>query len=117
MKFVKNLCLRREKKLKQESSRRCQSDANLKTTALVPDAEINEAKMYFIIGKQALLETCTKIFQRKLIIYTGHILPSDDITIVGKATKIRKDLTSTSFCVPLTDKDSPVAYSLVNDIH
>ena len=28
-----------------------------------------------------------------------------------------KDLTTTSFCVPLSDKYSPIAFSLVNDIH
>ena len=28
-----------------------------------------------------------------------------------------KDLYSTTFCVPITDKHSPIAYSLVNDIH
>ena len=49
--------------------------------------------------------------------YTGRILPSDKTTIVGKATKVMKDLSSTTFCVPITDRYSPIAFSLVSDIH
>ena len=49
--------------------------------------------------------------------YTGRILPDDNATIVGRFTDAMLDLTSTSFCVPLVEKHSPVAYSIVNDIH
>ena len=27
------------------------------------------------------------------------------------------DLSKTTFCVPLTDKHSPIAYSIVNEVH
>ena len=49
--------------------------------------------------------------------YIGRTLPSDDITIVGKATRRMKDLSSMTFFVPIIDKNSPVAFSIVNDIH
>ena len=52
-----------------------------------------------------------------VLTYTGRILPTDDITILGRATDVMKDLTSTMFCVPLVDKNSPLAYSITNDIH
>ena len=49
--------------------------------------------------------------------FSGRILPTDDITIVGRATQAMKDLSATTFAVPLVDKDSPIAYSIVNDTH
>ena len=52
-----------------------------------------------------------------VLYYTGRILPSDEVTIVGRATEVMKDLSSTTFCVPITDRYSPIAFSLVNDIH
>ena len=36
-----------------------------------------------------------------ILIHTGRILPSDSITIIGKATQKMLDLQSTSFCVPI----------------
>jgi len=52
-----------------------------------------------------------------LLIYKGRVLPEDKISIVGRYTEAMKDLSSRTFCVPVTDKHSPVAYSIVNDIH
>ena len=52
-----------------------------------------------------------------ILYYTGRILPSDEVTIVGKATEVMRDLSSTTFCVPLTDRYSPIAYSVINDVH
>jgi len=53
----------------------------------------------------------------EILFYSGRILPSTNVTVVGKMTEIMKDLSSTTFCVPLIDKDSPIAYSLVNEVH
>jgi len=49
--------------------------------------------------------------------YSGRILPSDSVTIVGKATQAMIDLTSTTFCVPMLDRYSPISYALVNEVH
>ena len=94
-------------------------------TVIISEEEINEAKRYFY--KMATLEVkhFTNPAQYKdisreidgLLMYTGRILPNDEITILGKATQVMKDLTATSFSVPLVEKVSPVAYSVVNDIH
>ena len=52
-----------------------------------------------------------------LLIYTRRILPEDQVTIVGRYTEAMKGLSRCSSCVPVLDKDSPVAYSIVLDIH
>ena len=49
--------------------------------------------------------------------YTGRILPSTEVTCAGRFTKAMKDLSSTTFFVPLVDKSSPIAYSIINDVH
>ena len=70
--------------------------------------------MYFF--KKATLEVkrFLKPFQYKdvsqeiddVLTYTGRILPTDDVIIVGRAMQVMKDLTSTMFCVPLIDMNS-----------
>ena len=52
-----------------------------------------------------------------LLIYTGRILPEDQVTIIGCYMEAMKDLSRHSFCVPVLDKDSPFAYSIALDVH
>ena len=52
-----------------------------------------------------------------VLYYTGRILPTDEVSIVGQATEVMRDLSSSTFCVPLTDKYSPIGYSVINDVH
>ena len=52
-----------------------------------------------------------------ILYYTGRILPTDEATIVGNATKVMKDLSVLHFLVPIVDRHSPLAYSIVNQIH
>ena len=52
-----------------------------------------------------------------ILYYTGRILPDDQVSIVGCITDAMKDLCSTTFCVPLIDKFSPLAFSVVNEVH
>ena len=49
--------------------------------------------------------------------YTGRILPTDEITCSGKFTNAMRDLSSMTFTVSLVDKFSPVAYSIISDVH
>ena len=60
-----------------------------------------------------------KISEEKdgILYFTGRILPTDQISTLGKATSTMKDLTASTFCVPLVDKNSPLAYSIIMDIH
>ena len=52
-----------------------------------------------------------------ILYYTGRILPSQEFDGKLNLSDVCVDLTSTSFCVPLVDKFSPVAYAVVNEIH
>jgi hypothetical protein len=98
---------------------------NVTTHIFIPDEDIESARRYFF--KKATKEVreflkpnqYEKISKESngILYYVGRILPEDEVTIVGRATQIMKDLYSTTFCVPLTDKHSPIAYSLVNDVH
>ena len=52
-----------------------------------------------------------------ILFYNGRILPDSKITIVGRYTEAMLDLSATSFCVPLLDNHSPIAFSIVSDVH
>ena len=52
-----------------------------------------------------------------ILLYTGRILPEDNVSIVGRFTHNIKDLTSMSFCVPVLDRKSPIAYAIALDVH
>ena len=52
-----------------------------------------------------------------VLYFNGRILPSNQVTIVGRFTDAMLDLTSTSFCVPLVDRHSPIAFSIISDVH
>ena len=52
-----------------------------------------------------------------LLTFTGRILPSQEIDSVAPLSDAMKDLASTSFCVPLVDKFSPIALGVINDVH
>lgn len=45
------------------------------------------------------------------------MLPTDDVTIIGRAMQVMKDLTPSTFCVPLEENNSPIAFSISSDIH
>ncbi len=56
-----------------------------------------------------------------ILYYTGRILPTQKVTSEGK-TDLRLcdtsfDLTKSTFCVPVVDSFSPLAYSIVDEIH
>ena len=52
-----------------------------------------------------------------ILYYTGRILPSQEFDGKLSLSDVCVDWTSTSFCVPLVDRFSPVAYAVVNEIH
>lgn len=52
-----------------------------------------------------------------ILYYTGRILPSDEISIVGRYTEAMKDLSQDTFLVPIIDKYSPLAYAIINEVH
>ena len=91
----------------------------------VSEEDLLEARTYFF--KKATLEVKNFLNYSQykdtseevdgVLRYTGRILPTDEVSIIGRATQVMKDLSSTTFYLPLVDKHSPVAYSIANDIH
>ena len=53
----------------------------------------------------------------EVLYYTGRILPSQVFGGTFTLTDVMIDLTTTSFSVPLVDRFSPFAFSIVNEVH
>ena len=89
------------------------------------DEEILAAKEYFF--RKATLEVKRFIkptqYQKisierdGILYYSGRILPTDNIKITGEMSTVMKDLAADTFCVPIIYKHSPLAYSLINEVH
>ena len=52
-----------------------------------------------------------------ILVYSGRILPSQKINNKMNLSDVCADLTLASFCVPLIDKYSPLAYAIINEVH
>ena len=52
-----------------------------------------------------------------VLYYTGRILPSMEKGDGKHLSDVMYDLSRTTFCVPITDKHSPIAYAIVNEFH
>ena len=91
----------------------------------IEDDEIKAAECYFFKKATEEVKQFLKPAQYEkrskevdgILRYTGRILPTQDIKIVGELSAAMKDLSSTTFCVPLVFKHSPLAYSLINEVH
>ena len=91
----------------------------------ISNEEMNEASMYFF--KKATEEV--KHFNSKgryekisfekngILYYSGRILPTQEVTSIQTMTDTMRDLSSLTFCVPLVEKQSPLAYSIINEVH
>ena len=94
-------------------------------TLIIPDNAIDAAKSYFFLKATHEIKNFVQLKKYKkistisngMLTYTGRILPTDNVSIVGNATQIMKDLSSCTFNVPLVDRYSPLAISIVNEIH
>ena len=121
-KFIRIL----KERVKQKTDRknieefRCSKDA-----VYLSEGDLNNAEKYFFMAatreiKYFMKEKQYRKFSQEkngILRYTERILPTDEMCAVNPMTSTMKDLTSTTLCVPVTDKYSPIAYSIVNDIH
>lgn len=92
---------------------------------MLSDDEIHAAESYFF--RKATSEIIHFLHPKKyqlistmkngILMYNGRILPHSKVTIVGRYTDAMLDLSSTTFCVPVVDKNSPIAFSIVSDVH
>ena len=105
--------------------RNCKHSKNNDIPTLTIEESLEAAKKYFY--KKATQEVMEFLepskykniskMVNKMMIYTGRILPNDSITITGKATQAMIDLSSTTFAVPIVCRHSPIAISILNEIH
>ena len=109
-----------------------QSKSNLEDQPLhhsslihLTDADIQNSENYFFKKCSAEVKHFLPVKKYEeitnekdgILLYSGRILNTDDITIVGRYTNVMKDLGASTFCVPVVEKHSPVAYAIVNEIH
>ena len=52
-----------------------------------------------------------------ILYYTGRILPTQDVGGDLTMCDVCLDLTKSSFCVPIVDAFSPIAYAIASEIH
>ena len=52
-----------------------------------------------------------------ILYYKGRILSDQGILAISPLSTAMKDLAATTFCVPIVDRYSPLAYSIVNEVH
>ncbi|XP_066914563.1 uncharacterized protein [Clytia hemisphaerica] len=122
IRFVRNFVKRARDKSEIVSSQNVSSQKN---SIILTNEEITDAEMYYYRkGSDEVRHFTSKSKYEKIstdkngiLIYTGRILPSKGVSIVGAFTDIMKDLSTDSFCVPLLDRYSPIAYSISMDIH
>ena len=89
------------------------------------DSDINEALNYF--SKKATLEVkhfvSTNVYQNisgeknGILYYQGRILASQKVSGRKNMSDVMLDLSVSTFNVPITDSCSPIAYSIVNEVH
>ena len=94
-------------------------------TLLVDEEELQKASDYFFriatmeikgsVNKEKYEKISTE--ENGVLIYNGRILPSQKITSIVTMSDTMYDLSETTFCVPLVDKRSPIALSIINEVH
>ena len=52
-----------------------------------------------------------------ILYYSGRLLPEIDVEGASSFSSAMFDLTTTTFCVPIVERHSPLAFSVVNEIH
>ena len=92
---------------------------------LIDDEDIKNSEDYFFRKATAEVKHFLKPTQYdkistmkdEILLYTGRILPTDEVKIVTPMASAMHDLASSTFCVPVVDKNSPIADAIVNDVH
>ena len=90
----------------------------------ISEKDIDLAEDYYF--KKASLEVknfvkeaqYTKFSKEKdgKLLYTRRILTTNSTSITDSMTNAMQDLSAATFCVPLADKHSPLAYAIIHDI-
>ena len=89
------------------------------------EEEIKASQLYFFKKATAEIKKFVKrsnyqkisVEKDKVLYYTGRILSTSNIEAAGEMSSVMKDLSATTFQVRLVYKHSPIAYSLINEVH
>ena len=124
VKLLKSLVIKQSSSINQIKTR---SSTKLlqKPGIVLSNEEINAAEEYFWRKGSAEVRFFVKQDRYKrfsqdingILMYNGRLLPTDEIQIITPLTSVMKDLQSTTFCVPVLDKHSPISYAIINDVH
>ena len=97
----------------------------MKGNVILSDKELQKASGYFY--RKATLEVqkfnkkdsyINDTFEKSGIsYYKGRILAEQNICVISPFSAVMKHLSATTFRVPIIDKHSPRAYSIVNEVH
>ena len=89
------------------------------------ESELNASKAYFFL--KASLEVKqfvdsvkyenNSVWKNGILYYTGRILPLQEIEGKLSLSNASLDLSASTFCVPMIDFHSPIAYAIVSEIH
>ena len=110
----------------RECTKNSKKDSLVSTSHfIISEEELNAASTYFF--KKATDEVVhfnskekyekISIEKNGILYYSGRILPNQEITSIQTMTDTMRDLSSLTFCVPLVEKQSPLAYSIINEVH
>ena len=91
----------------------------------IEEQELQEASNYFFrlatieVKKHLNKEKYEKNSTEKdgILFYSGRILPTQKITSTITMSDTMYDLSETTFCVRLVDKNSALALSIINEVH
>ena len=91
----------------------------------LPEVRVKDALAYFF--RKSTLEIKHFLPEQKycniskeideILYYSGRILPEQKVQNKSHLADVSFDLSEKTFCVPLVDKLSPVAYSIASEVH
>ena len=98
---------------------------NTRYSGILSDEEITASENYFFKKATSEVKEFVKenayqkvSFQKEGILhYKERILATERLNATCEISTVMKDLYSNTFCVPAVYKHSPLAYSIVNDVH
>ena len=95
-----------------------QNDVYLVTQGIIPPPPFN-CESGLVVKKFLKGKSYKNITNEKngILYYTGRILPSQIINNKSNLSDVCIDLSMESFCVPIIEKISPLAFAVINEVH
>jgi len=104
---------------------RSRAAAKVQPTITISDDDIKSAEEYFYRKATMEVKHFVKPSQYEriseevngILYYSGRFLQTEKINFITPLATAMYDLQSTSFFVPIIDKQSPLAYSIISEVH